>query len=1289
MFNNNKVKHIITTMLLLMSILQTHYLMAQNIVTVDKFKGRAQVIIPISSITQGSMTVPVSMEYLAKGIQVKDNGYGNGYGLGWQLNAGGTIERILKDLPDDLPSKGWIYGNNASSVASFVISNDNNSTSCSDEVIDLNYINTNFPKDKDSEPDIFNVSAPGLSCRVVFDKSHKPLIIPYNDYKVTYTTDNYGISSFTIVKDDGTQYLFNTPDLNKKSTSAATINPVPYFNREYVQYTTEISYYGRWYLSSMIDAAGNQISLKYQSGSTEINDFPVEITEKKADNTFGKIKLYQVKHTLPKKFISEITGDNTIKFLFGSDFLRAIILPGERIIYSTYKNISSSTAEGSVARHYLTNISEDGCDALPPYQFFYDRVDLSTGTSILPGTDSYQQDAWGYYNAIVNSSLTPKVYIYPNNINEQYRLNPIPNYSGTYFTINGADRSTNPNVVMASTLNKVVYPTGGSTSLEYEPNTYYDQSANITYIGAGLRVKYITDFDGINDSLNNVTEYVYDDPSTLKTSGKILAMPAFAFTKAYSGGSPGTQAHWESSIVRSDDDLSLESTDVVYSFVTQRKTGNGKTVFEYNIPGTYLDLSDSNWIPSTNYFARANCNSTGALINSKYIYPFAPNPNYDFKRGLLKTVTNFNQSGAKVNRSEYTYQTINSPVIINGLKLDENNGIKTYSKYNILTSSSEYTKLEKEITYDLQDDSKSSESSISYLYGSTMHKQLTKSSIVNSDGTVYNTYFRYVKDYNTSASGDTATIALHGLKLSNANTVIELYKSIVKNNEPEIFISGDVTKFRPIMNQSVSSSCFVPWERLQFLSSDGSSSFQPSQVTAQTTFKNDSKYISVVKYEAYNKYGILTTLLGRGDNVKTYGVDPTFKAPILVIDNARQSEIAYSSFEPVDEKNELAFDEYPYINHISSSRTGQYGFQGSGSSYLQKIINRGKAKEYIFSAWLKSPANGNLTIALTNTSNVTKTFTLPYNSSTEWKYYQYVVPVNDMTSQFTVKIQWTSTLSIDDVLFYPENANVVTYTYDKIGNKLSETDGNGKSLHYTYDGLGRINYIRDHEANILRKESYNSYNTVLSLANPDFKFPDANLLDGVAIPFSANKELNNCLVGVTYNWNFGDGTPVVMNNAIPSHTYATTGTYNITLTAIHPTLGSKSITKPVTIRLRPLAVHIFATGLISMDNCRIQEPLIVEETGYPSASNQTFFNIKNVEGCNGTLTYQWQYRLRGAENWSNVSSVTGTMYSNGSFNPRQTQKAYEIRLQVSSSCGRTGVSNIAEFDVYSSSPDCK
>jgi PKD repeat protein len=37
---------------------------------------------------------------------------------------------------------------------------------------------------------------------------------------------------------------------------------------------------------------------------------------------------------------------------------------------------------------------------------------------------------------------------------------------------------------------------------------------------------------------------------------------------------------------------------------------------------------------------------------------------------------------------------------------------------------------------------------------------------------------------------------------------------------------------------------------------------------------------------------------------------------------------------------------------------------------------------------------------------------------------------------------------------------------------------------------------------------------------------------------------------VTYNWNFGDGTTLEDGGATPTHTYATAGTYNVTLTVV-------------------------------------------------------------------------------------------------------------------------------------------
>jgi hypothetical protein len=83
----------------------------------------------------------------------------------------------------------------------------------------------------------------------------------------------------------------------------------------------------------------------------------------------------------------------------------------------------------------------------PPYVFDY--ID-----GVLPFKDSKAQDHHGYYNgATSNSVFTPKmgygVYILP-----------------------GANRSFNFDFAKIGTLNKITYPEGGFTELEYEPNTF-------------------------------------------------------------------------------------------------------------------------------------------------------------------------------------------------------------------------------------------------------------------------------------------------------------------------------------------------------------------------------------------------------------------------------------------------------------------------------------------------------------------------------------------------------------------------------------------------------------------------------------------------------------------------------------------------------------------------------------------------------------------------------------------------------------------------------------------------
>ena len=53
------------------------------------------------------------------------------------------------------------------------------------------------------------------------------------------------------------------------------------------------------------------------------------------------------------------------------------------------------------------------------------------------------------------------------------------------------------------------------------------------------------------------------------------------------------------------------------------------------------------------------------------------------------------------------------------------------------------------------------------------------------------------------------------------------------------------------------------------------------------------------------------------------------------------------------------------------------------------------------------------------------------------------------------------------------NCPVTTYTYDPMAGMTSKTDPNGFTTHYNFDDAGRLEFIKDHESNILQTYKYN------------------------------------------------------------------------------------------------------------------------------------------------------------------------------------------------------------------------
>ena len=69
-------------------------------VPVDLYTGRTNINIPLFTVSHNGIEVPVSLSYHGGGIKVDDEcGL---VGLGWTLNAGGAVSRIVRGMPDDL-----------------------------------------------------------------------------------------------------------------------------------------------------------------------------------------------------------------------------------------------------------------------------------------------------------------------------------------------------------------------------------------------------------------------------------------------------------------------------------------------------------------------------------------------------------------------------------------------------------------------------------------------------------------------------------------------------------------------------------------------------------------------------------------------------------------------------------------------------------------------------------------------------------------------------------------------------------------------------------------------------------------------------------------------------------------------------------------------------------------------------------------------------------------------------------------------------------------------------------
>lgn len=161
--------------------------------------------------------------------------------------------------------------------------------------------------------------------------------------------------------------------------------------------------------------------------------------------------------------------------------------------------------------------------------FTYEDPEFSISINLsgypLPKNDTKSTDHWGYWNGKSVSSIRTI-------LKTQNNGDPV---SDLYDQINGTCKEADSAYSLCGALTSITYPTGGTSSIEYEGNTvsrrrtlYADAAVCTPYEVGGIRVKRFTHSTAGYGSMEDHVTYYYSDTPEGTTSGILSQMPRYA-----------------------------------------------------------------------------------------------------------------------------------------------------------------------------------------------------------------------------------------------------------------------------------------------------------------------------------------------------------------------------------------------------------------------------------------------------------------------------------------------------------------------------------------------------------------------------------------------------------------------------------------------------------------------------------------------------------------------------------------------------------------------------------------
>ena len=451
--------------------------------------GLVSIDIPFTAVQGRKINFPISISYHASGIKVDQEA--SWVGLGWSLNASGVITRKIVGGPDDYGAQGFIQ--NAATIkepGEYDLSVDS----------DWFLVKDAHTGKMDLQPDIYNFNMPGgYAGSFSYASDGKFYAETLDNLKISY---DKSIQLFEITTDDGTLYRFGLDLENNPATEETTIIPTR------ADFNGSPGAISSWYLTEIISPAkedtvfftytshnysdlvvsGQSVTIAHDDphtpgiptlrNSTSVVQIPD--ARKLATIRFSRGKL--VFNTLDdrqdrpnirlssidvfEKLGGQYEKIQTIELLNNDYYDR---FTATKVYFGAYtpSNEKSLKLNGVTIRGIQSGGEKK-------YQFAYNDIQL-------PARETTPQDYWGYFNGkTLNQNLVPKT----------ERLFGIRDY-----VFGDADRSPSAEHMKAGMLERITYPTGGTTVFDYEPHYYLSETeetsqdqedfevANVTAIG--------------------------------------------------------------------------------------------------------------------------------------------------------------------------------------------------------------------------------------------------------------------------------------------------------------------------------------------------------------------------------------------------------------------------------------------------------------------------------------------------------------------------------------------------------------------------------------------------------------------------------------------------------------------------------------------------------------------------------------------------------------------------------------------------------------------------------------